>query len=579
MLKGVGASSGIGIGTIVCIREESLDYSKVVFQGEEEEKARLKEAVDTFCKVTQEMAEDIRQRVGEKESEILSGQIMMLSDPFMTGQMEEMIASGSCAEAALDSVCQMYIEMFSNVDDELMRQRATDIRDIRTRMLRLLLGVSSVDIASVPAGTVLAAKDLTPSMTVGLKKENISAILTEIGGKTSHSAILARALEIPAVLGIPQVLDQVSDGQQAIVDGESGEVILSPDEDTLKRYTAQWKEQQEQKAMLSVYRDRKTQDADGRNYELYSNIGSVAEAQIALENGAEGIGLFRTEFLFMDRTAMPTEQEQYEAYKAVSDIMQGKEVIIRTLDVGGDKEISYLKMESEQNPFLGWRAIRYCLEESDLFKVQLRALLRAGAEHKNIKIMLPLVTGVQEIRAAKQLLEECKQELAAQGIAYDDNIQVGIMIETPAAALIADLLAKEAAFFSIGTNDLTQYTLAVDRGNAKVENLYTTLHPAVLRSIRSIIRAAKEAKIPVGMCGEAAADPALIPLLLEFGLDEMSVSASSILKTRKIISQWSQKETAEVEQKAMQLDEPQAVEEYLLSVCKQIGRASCRERV
>lgn len=568
MLKGVGASSGIGIGTIVCIREESLDYSKVVFQGEAEEKARLKEAVDTFCKVTQEMAEDIRQRVGEKESEILSGQIMMLSDPFMTGQMEEMIASGSCAEAALDSVCQMYIEMFSNVDDELMRQRATDIRDIRTRMLRLLLGVSSVDIASVPAGTVLAAKDLTPSMTVGLKKENISAILTEIGGKTSHSAILARALEIPAVLGIPQVLDQVSDGQQAIVDGESGEVILSPDEDTLKRYTAQWKEQQEQKAMLSVYRDRKTQNADGRNYELYSNIGSVAEAQIALENGAEGIGLFRTEFLFMDRTAMPTEQEQYEAYKAVSDIMQGKEVIIRTLDVGGDKEISYLKMESEQNPFLGWRAIRYCLEESDLFKVQLRALLRAGAEHKNIKIMLPLVTGVQEIRAAKQLLEECKQELAAQGIAYDDNIQVGIMIETPAAALIADLLAKEAAFFSIGTNDLTQYTLAVDRGNAKVENLYTTLHPAVLRSIRSIIRAAKEAKIPVGMCGEAAADPALIPLLLEFGLDEMSVSASSILKTRKIVSQWSQKETAEVEQKAMQLDEPQAVEEYLLSVCK-----------
>ena len=540
----------------------------MVFQGEAEEKARLKEAVDTFCKVTQEMAEDIRQRVGEKESEILSGQIMMLSDPFMTGQMEEMIASGSCAEAALDSVCQMYIEMFSNVDDDLMRQRATDIRDIRTRMLRLLLGISSVDIASVPAGTVLAAKDLTPSMTVGLKKENISAILTEIGGKTSHSAILARALEIPAVLGIPQVLDQVSDGQQAIVDGESGEVILSPDEDTLKRYTAQWKEQQEQKAMLSVYRDRKTQDADGRNYELYSNIGSVAEAQIALENGAEGIGLFRTEFLFMDRTAMPTEQEQYEAYKAVSDIMQGKEVIIRTLDVGGDKEISYLKMESEQNPFLGWRAIRYCLEESDLFKVQLRALLRAGAEHKSIKIMLPLVTGVQEIRAAKQLLEECKQELAAQGIAYDDNIQVGIMIETPAAALIADLLAKEAAFFSIGTNDLTQYTLAVDRGNAKVENLYTTLHPAVLRSIRSIIRAAKEAKIPVGMCGEAAADPALIPLLLEFGLDEMSVSASSILKTRKIVSQWSQKETAEVEQKAMQLDEPQAVEEYLLSVCK-----------
>ena len=535
MLKGVGASSGIGIGTIVCIREESLDYSKVVFQGEAEEKARLKEAVDTFCKVTQEMAEDIRQRVGEKESEILSGQIMMLSDPFMTGQMEEMIASGSCAEAALDSVCQMYIEMFSNVDDELMRQRATDIRDIRTRMLRLLLGISSVDIASVPAGTVLAAKDLTPSMTVGLKKENISAILTEIGGKTSHSAILARALEIPAVLGIPQVLDQVSDGQQAIVDGESGEVILSPDEDTLKRYTAQWKEQQEQKAMLSVYRDRKTQDADGRNYELYSNIGSVAEAQIALENGAEGIGLFRTEFLFMDRTAMPTEQEQYEAYKAVSDIMQGKEVIIRTLDVGGDKEISYLKMESEQNPFLGWRAIRYCLEESDLFKVQLRALLRAGAEHKNIKIMLPLVTGVQEIRAAKQLLEECKQELAAQGIAYDDNIQVGIMIETPAAALIADLLAKEAAFFSIGTNDLTQYTHAVDRELAPAEHYYRPASKAMKKLIRMVMGAAKQGNVPVTICGLAVGNPANATQYLQLGLRSFSMSPQNLLEAKKAL--------------------------------------------
>ena len=535
MLKGVGASSGIGIGTIVCIREESLDYSKVVFQGEAEEKARLKEAVDTFCKVTQEMAEDIRQRVGEKESEILSGQIMMLSDPFMTGQMEEMIASGSCAEAALDSVCQIYIEMFSNVDDELMRQRATDIRDIRTRMLRLLLGISSVDIASVPAGTVLAAKDLTPSMTVGLKKENISAILTEIGGKTSHSAILARALEIPAVLGIPQVLDQVSDGQQAIVDGESGEVIISPDEDTLKRYTAQWKEQQEQKAMLSVYRDRKTQDADGRNYELYSNIGSVAEAQIALENGAEGIGLFRTEFLFMDRTAMPTEQEQYEAYKAVSDIMQGKEVIIRTLDVGGDKEISYLKMESEQNPFLGWRAIRYCLEESDLFKVQLRALLRAGAEHKNIKIMLPLVTGVQEIRAAKQLLEECKQELAAQGIAYDDNIQVGIMIETPAAAIISDQLAPLVDFFSVGTNDLTQYTLACDRQNPDIESFCDTHHEAILRLIAWSAKNAHEHGAWIGICGELAADTSLTERFLRMGIDELSVSPTFVLKVRDAV--------------------------------------------
>lgn len=566
MLHGIGVSRGIGIGKIVCIKEQSLDYSQVVYQGSEQEKKRLKATVEAFCEVTQKMADDIRERVGQKESEILTGQVMMLNDPFMLGQMDDMIHSGSCAEAALDSVCQMYIEMFSNVDDELMKQRATDIRDIRTRMLRLLLGVEMAKISEVPKGTILAARDLTPSMTVGLKPENVSAILTEIGGKTSHSAILARALSIPAVLGIPGLLEQVQDDQTAVVDGETGEVILSPDADTLYRYTKQQEEQLRQKATLSVYRDKPTVDADGTAYQLYANIGSVMEAQSALENGAEGIGLFRTEFLFMDRPAMPTEEEQYEAYRAVSHLMQGKEVIIRTLDVGGDKEIPYLKMKAEQNPFLGWRAIRYCLEETELFRIQLRALLRAGAEHHNIKIMLPLVTGVEEIRRVKELISQCKQELKEQGIPYDDNIEVGVMIETPAAALTADLLARESAFFSIGTNDLTQYTMAVDRGNAKVENLYNTMHPAVLRSIRSIIHAAREAGIPVGMCGEAAADPALIPLLLSFGLNEMSVNSASILQTRKAVSLWKDEEAEQVEKTAMELDTAQAVEEYLASI-------------
>lgn len=568
MLHGVGASRGIGIGKIVCIKEQSLDYSQVVSQGSEQEKKRLKAAVETFCEMTQRMADDIRERVGQKESEILTGQVMMLNDPFMLGQMDDMIHSGSCAEAALDAVCQMYIEMFSNVDDELMKQRATDIRDIRTRMLRLLLGVETVKISEVPKGTILAARDLTPSMTVGLKPENVSAILTEIGGKTSHSAILARALSIPAVLGIPGLLEQVQDEQTAVVNGETGEVILSPDADTLYRYTKQQEEQLRQKATLSVYRDKPTVDADGTPYQLYANIGSVMEAQSALENGAEGIGLFRTEFLFMDRPSMPTEEEQYEAYRAISHLMQGKEVIIRTLDVGGDKEIPYLKMKAEQNPFLGWRAIRYCLEETELFRIQLRALLRAGAEHHNIKIMLPLVTGVEEIRRTKELISQCKQELRERGVPYDDSIEVGVMIETPAAALTADLLAKEAAFFSIGTNDLTQYTMAVDRGNAKVENLYKTMHPAVLRSIRSMIHAAREAGIPVGMCGEAAADPALIPLLLSFGLNELSVNSASILRTRRIVSQWKHEEAEQVEQRAMALDTAQAVEEYLASVSR-----------
>ena len=567
MLKGVGASAGIGIGKVICIREQNLDYSQVQYQGREQEKARLKQAVETFCEKTQRMAEDIRQRVGQKESEILSGQVMMLSDPFMVSQMEDAIQSGSCAEAAVDTVCQMYIEMFSNVEDELMKQRATDIGDIKTRMLRLLLGVESVDMASLPKGTVLAAKDLTPSMTVGLQKENVSAIITEVGGKTSHSAILARALEIPAVLGIPDALQQLTDGQTAIVDGATGQVLTEPDAETLYHYTKLQEEQLRQKAMLSIYRDQPTTAASGRSYQLYANIGSVMEAQAALENGAEGIGLFRTEFLFMDRPAMPDEEEQLEAYSSVSHLMKGKEVIIRTLDVGGDKEVSYLKMGSEQNPFLGWRAIRYCLSEQPLFKTQLRALLRAGAQERNIKIMLPLVTGVQEIRAARSLLEECKQELSREGLEYDPKIALGVMIETPAAALTADLMAKEADFFSIGTNDLTQYTIAVDRGNAKVEQLYTTLHPAVLRSIRGIIHAAKQAKIPVGMCGESAADPLLIPLLMQFGLDEFSVSASSVLKTRKTISEWNREQVEQVAEQAMQLSTPQELDEYLHRAC------------
>lgn len=567
MLKGVGASAGIGIGKVICIREQNLDYSQVQYQGREQEKARLKQAVETFCEKTQRMAEDIRQRVGQKESEILSGQVMMLSDPFMVSQMEDAIQSGSCTEAAVDTVCQMYIEMFSNVEDELMKQRATDIGDIKTRMLRLLLGVESVDMASLPKGTVLAAKDLTPSMTVGLQKENVSAIITEVGGKTSHSAILARALEIPAVLGIPDALQQLTDGQTAIVDGATGQVLTEPDAETLYHYTKLQEEQLRQKAMLSIYRDKPTTDASGRSYQLYANIGSVMEAQAALENGAEGIGLFRTEFLFMDRPAMPDEEEQLEAYSSVSHLMKGKEVIIRTLDIGGDKEVSYLKMGSEQNPFLGWRAIRYCLSEQPLFKTQLRALLRAGAQERNIKIMLPLVTGVQEIRAARSLLEECKQELSREGLEYDPKIALGVMIETPAAALTADLMAKEADFFSIGTNDLTQYTIAVDRGNAKVEQLYTTLHPAVLRSIRGIIHAAKQAKIPVGMCGESAADPLLIPLLMQFGLDEFSVSASSVLKTRKTISEWNREQVEQVAEQAMQLSTPQELDEYLHRAC------------
>lgn len=563
ILQGIAASDGVGLGRAVCIREVSLDYSNVRYSGKEREKARLQEGIAEFERRTAAMAAQIRERVGEKESEILTGQIAMLADPFMRAQMEEAVESGSCAEAAADSVCTMYADMFAAVEDELMRQRATDIRDLRGRLLAILLGASDVDLSQLAPGSVLVARDLTPSMTVGLKKENIAAILTETGGRTSHSAILARALELPAVLSVPKALEFIKDGDGLIVDGGTGEVILNPDERTRRKYLKRQEDFQAQRALLAVYRDRPTTDADGRLYRLYANIGSATEAKAALHAGAEGIGLFRTEFLFMNRTSLPDETVQYEAYRAVSHTMAGREVFIRTLDVGGDKAIDYLGMKPEDNPFLGHRAIRYCLDRPELYKVQLRALLRAGAEEKNIRIMLPLVSCVEEVRMARKLLEACKAELEAEKVPYDKNIALGVMIETPAAALIADLLAQESDFFSIGTNDLTQYTMAVDRGNAMVEKLYSVFQPAVLRSIRNVIEAAKKAGIPVGMCGEAAADPALIPLLMAWGLDEFSVSTASVLSSRACISRWHGSEAAKLAQETMGLSTAAGTEGYL----------------
>lgn len=567
-LQGIGASGGIGIGRAVCVREQSLDYAAVRFAGKDEEKNRLLAAVEAFVGKTQAMAEDMKSRVGEKEAEILTGQITMLRDPFMLSQMQEIIDGGQCAEAALDTVCTMYAEMFAGVEDELMRQRAADVRDIRTRMLQILLGREPLDLTKLPAGSVLVARDLTPSMTVGLQKDNIAAIITETGGKTSHSAILARALELPAALSVPGALEQIQDGTVLIVDGGEGLVLPSPDPRTLEAYEARRESCRAQRRRLEAFRDKPTLDGDGKVYQLYANIGSVEDARAAAAASAEGIGLFRTEFLFMDRAVLPSEEEQYEAYRQVSALMAGKEVIIRTLDVGGDKDIPYLGLQKEENPFLGHRAIRFCLDRPDIFRVQLRALLRAGAVHRNIKIMLPLVTGVDEIRAAKALLAECKADLAREGLPFDPDCKLGIMMETAAASVMADLLAAEADFFSIGTNDLIQYTLGVDRGNALVEKLYTPYHPAVLRSIRRIIEAARAAGIPAGMCGEAAADPLLLPLLLAFGLDEFSVTPSSVLATRSHIAAWRRADAVHTAAEAMTLSDAPGVEEYLQAACK-----------
>ena len=533
MLKGIGVSQGYGIGRAVIIGDISTDYSNVKYTDAESEKARLQNAVDSFIEETKKLASDIKEAVGEKEAEILEGHIVMLSDPFMISQMQENIDSGSIAEKAVDTVCNMFIDMFSSVDDELTNQRASDVKDIRDSLLKALLGVKSIDISTVPKNSVLVAKDFTPSMTSKINKNNVSAIITEVGGVTSHRAILARAMGIPAVLSVVGVTEHICDGDTLIADGFKGKVFTSPSQNELDEYSQKQQAYLKEKESLNEYFGKPTVTKSGEVKKVYGNIGKAEDAQNVVQNGGEGIGLFRTEFLFMDREHQPTEDEQLEAYSTVAKAMDNKEVIIRTLDIGGDKAIDYLCIEKEENPFLGHRAIRYCLDNKELYKTQLRAILRA-AQYGNIKIMLPLVTTVEEVKQAKALIKECCQELADEGLRYTE-VPVGVMIETPSAALISDLLAKEAAFFSIGTNDLTGYTMAVDRGNAKVSHLYDVTQPAVLRAIEMTIKNAKAAGIPVGMCGEAAADERLIPKLLEWGLDEFSVTPSSILQTRKNI--------------------------------------------
>lgn len=535
MLKGTPASQGYGIGTAIVLEDVSTDYSNVRYTDAQSEKDRLQKAVDSFIEETKALAQSVKETAGDKEAEILEGHIVMLSDPFMISQMQDNIDAGSVAEKAVDTVCNMFIDMFSSVDDELTNQRASDVKDIKDSLLKLLLGIETVDISSVPKGSILVAKDFTPSMTSQINKENVNAIVTEVGGVTSHSAILARAMGLPAVLSVADATKVIKDGETLIADGFKGKIIVNPTEAELKEYEEKDREYQKEKDSLKAFIGKPTVTKDGVKKVVYANIGKPEDVQNVLQNSGEGIGLFRTEFLFMDRAHEPTEEEQFEAYSTVARAMDGREVIIRTLDIGGDKEIPYLHIEKEENPFLGHRAIRYCLDNPELFKNQIRAILRASA-YGYIKIMLPLVTCLEEVKKAKEIIKECEQELSDKGIEYK-SVPVGVMIETPSAVLISDLLAKEVEFFSIGTNDLTGYTMAVDRGNAKVSNLYDTFQPSVLRAIEMTIKNAKKEGIEVGMCGEAAADINLIPKLVEWGLDEFSVTPTSILQTRKTISQ------------------------------------------
>ena len=558
------ASEGIGIGKVMLIEEHSLEYTPRTVTDTEAESQRFKAAVDAFCYNTEKQAENLRSSAGEKEAEILAGHIQIIKDPYLSGEIEKLIADGQCAESALEHMCDMFIAMFSAADDELTKQRAADVRDIKSGVLGILLGVNEIKVSDAPKGTVLVARELTPSVTAGIVKENIAGIITETGGTTSHSAILARALEIPAVLSVEGVASSLKNGDTVVVDGSEGAVIVNPDDNTVAEYSKKRDAFLAERKELENYRGRETKSASGEVYELFCNIGKPEDAVKAVDADGEGVGLFRTEFLFMDRTSIPTEDEQFEAYKKAALILKGKSLIIRTLDIGGDKDIPYLGLEKEENPFMGFRAIRYCLKNRELFKSQIKAILRASA-FGDIKIMFPLITTMDELREGKKLVAECKADLRNMDINFNENIQVGVMVET-ASAVIADMLAKEADFFSIGTNDLTGYTMACDRGNNDVSYLYSPLQPSVLRMIKRTIECGVQNGISVGMCGEAAANKLMIPLLISFGLTEFSVSAPSVLNVRKIISTWTKEEADKVTAKVLEMSTQQEIVEYLKSV-------------
>ncbi|MBM6675277.1 phosphoenolpyruvate--protein phosphotransferase [Olsenella uli] len=552
MYEGVNASDGIGIGVARVAVEPDLSFTPHAPEDAGDEKQRYSAAVAKFIEQTNAQIARMTETVGEEAAAIMGAHIEFAEDEGIVEMVNGSIEAGMCAEQAVSEAYDMYYNMFSNMEDELFRERAADVADVKTGLLADLLGQELVDLSTLPENSVVVVHELTPSMTADIDKDNVAAIVTETGGRTSHSAIIARALEIPAVLSVADVTTAIKSGDMVIVDGTRGRVLVNPDDNDLTHYRAKAKQYAEEKLALEAYRGKETVTGDGDKVLLVANIGNPDDANVAAEHDCEGVGLFRSEFLFMDAKELPSEDEQFAAYQKVALRMKNQPVIIRTLDVGGDKEIPYLHLQKEENPFMGYRAVRYCLANPDQYKVQLTALLRASA-FGDIKIMVPLVTNLDEIRQVKALVEECKADLDARGVSYNKDIEVGTMIETPAASLIADDLAAECDFFSIGTNDLIGYTMCADRGNDKVGYLYDVYQPAVLRSLKRIIEEGNKAGIMVGMCGEAAADPLLIPVLISFGLNEFSVSAPSILRTRRIISEWTKADADALTEKVMKL--------------------------
>jgi phosphoenolpyruvate-protein phosphotransferase (PTS system enzyme I) len=563
--EGIAAAPGIAIGQAVVKKQESIESIRRSLEGEQvpQEIDRLKESLRHADGELAEIKEAARTKIGEQEAKIFEAHQLFLQDPEFIGAIESMIESERInAEAAVESVRDQFIAIFESMDNEYMRERAADLRDVSQRILKHLLGIVDQETQAISGPQILVVHDLTPSDTAQLDPEKVKGFATNIGGRTSHSAIMARTMEIPAVVGLSQITEDVNTGDMIIVDGFSGTVHIRPEQHLLNEYKEKLQAYQQKKAGWAKLLGEASKTTDDHVVELAANIGNPHDAKLALEQGAEGIGLFRTEFLYMGREDFPTEDEQFDAYKSVLTTMGDRPVVIRTLDIGGDKELPYLQLPKELNPFLGYRAIRLCLDQTDLFKTQLRALLRASV-YGNLKIMYPMIATLAELRKANKLLDEVKRDLRDENMPYKADVQVGIMIEVPAAALVADQLAKEADFFSIGTNDLIQYTMAADRMNERVSYLYDPYNPSLLRLIQMVIKSAHTEGKWVGMCGEMAGEELAIPILLGLGLDEFSMGANAILGARHVIKHLEYKKMEELANHVLTLSTGEEIKAYV----------------
>jgi len=552
MIKGIAASSGIAIAKAYRLVEPDLSFKKTTVDNPEIEVSRLQDAVKVSLEELEAIKNHAEKNLGADKAAIFDAHILVLNDPEMMGQIEDKIKNEKInAEAALKEVSDMFVQIFDSMDNEYMRERAADIRDVTKRVLAHLLNVTIPSPSLINEEVIVVAEDLTPSDTAQLNRDYVKGFTTDIGGRTSHSAIMARSLEIPAVVGTKVATTEISNGDLLILDGLSGEVHINPTEALLEEYRKKQADYAKQLEEWAKLVNEPSITKDGVQVELVANIGTPADVEGALQNGAEGVGLFRTEFLYMGRDELPSEEDQFEAYKAVLEGMKGKPVVVRTLDIGGDKELSYLKLPEEMNPFLGFRAIRLCLDRTDIFRTQLRALLRASV-YGNLKVMFPMIATLDEFRKAKALFLEEKEKLEKEGIPVSDSIELGIMVEIPSTAVLADQFAKEVDFFSIGTNDLIQYTMAADRMNERVSYLYQPYNPSILRLVKMVIDASHKEGKWTGMCGEMAGDETAIPLLLGMGLDEFSMSATSILKARSLIRKLSKADMEKLAEEALQ---------------------------